>query len=77
MYGRRLYDEYRIPIGLIATYWGGTCVEAWSSPDALNNCGLKEKKQHQKIIVKRNIQKIEFDGIVDDVISHPRNSLKT
>ena len=41
MYGRRLYDLYKIPIGLVATYWGGTCAEAWSSPDSLAKCGLQ------------------------------------
>ena len=40
MFGRRLFDLYKIPIGLIATDWGGTCVEAWSSPEALQKCGL-------------------------------------
>ena len=40
IYGRRLFDLYKIPIGLIATDWGGTCVEAWSSPEALKKCGL-------------------------------------
>lgn len=78
MYGRRLYDEYRVPIGLIATYWGGTCVEAWSSPDALSKCGLNaEKYKNQKLIVKRNLQKVEFDGFIDDVNYHSRDSFKT
>jgi len=31
------------PIGLIESDWGGTPVEAWSSPDALNMCN---KTQH-------------------------------
>ena len=28
------------PQGMIASNWGGTPVEAWSSPDALKKCGL-------------------------------------
>ena len=50
MYGRRLFDLYKIPIGLIATDWGGTCVEAWSSPDALAKCGLSPPSFSKKII---------------------------
>ena len=44
MYSRRLYDLYKTPIGLVATDWGGTCAEAWSSPDALAKCGLQPKR---------------------------------
>ena len=39
-YGKNLYDQLKRPIGLIATDWGGTPVEAWSSPDALHKCNI-------------------------------------
>lgn len=38
MYGRRLYDQYGIPIGLISSNYGGTRVEAWSSSQAISRC---------------------------------------
>ncbi|XP_013395194.1 sialate O-acetylesterase [Lingula anatina] len=38
LYGRMLYDRLKYPVGLIDTTWGGTPVEAWSSPDALRQC---------------------------------------
>ncbi|CAI8011165.1 Sialate O-acetylesterase [Geodia barretti] len=38
-YGRNIYDVVQYPIGLVDTDWGGTPVEAWSSPDALAKCG--------------------------------------
>ena len=31
-------DENHV-FGLISSAWGGTFIEAWSSPDALNACG--------------------------------------
>ncbi len=40
LYGRHIYETLGYPIGLIATDWGGTPVEAWSSPDALKQCGI-------------------------------------
>ncbi|XP_010891583.2 sialate O-acetylesterase isoform X2 [Esox lucius] len=40
MFGRLLYKTLRYPIGLVESCWGGTPVEAWSSPRALRNCGL-------------------------------------
>ncbi|PVD28307.1 hypothetical protein C0Q70_10894 [Pomacea canaliculata] len=43
LFGKLLYEELQYPIGLIDTTWGGTPVEAWSSPDALATCGLTQK----------------------------------
>ncbi|KAK7474786.1 hypothetical protein BaRGS_00033967 [Batillaria attramentaria] len=45
LFGRRLYEELGYPIGLVDTTWGGTPVEAWSSPDALAKCGLKANQE--------------------------------
>ncbi|HEY3332663.1 MAG TPA: sialate O-acetylesterase [Capsulimonadaceae bacterium] len=35
-FARDLYNELKIPIGLIDTDWGGTTCEAWTSSDALS-----------------------------------------
>ena len=40
MFGRKLYDKFKVPIGLISSNYGGTPVEAWSSPDALRKCNI-------------------------------------
>ncbi|NXI51897.1 SIAE acetylesterase, partial [Chloroceryle aenea] len=40
--GRSLYEARRYPIGLMEAAWGGTPIEAWSSPRALRACGLLE-----------------------------------
>jgi len=37
-FGKDLYDVIKVPIGLISDNWGGTPVQAWSSPDALTKC---------------------------------------
>jgi len=39
-FGRETYKALggKVPIGLVASNWGGTPVEAWSSPDALAKC---------------------------------------
>ncbi|MDR3020689.1 MAG: 9-O-acetylesterase, partial [Treponema sp.] len=34
-FARKMYEKYRIPIGLVNTAWGGTPVEAWMSRGAL------------------------------------------
>ncbi|NXL39152.1 SIAE acetylesterase, partial [Glaucidium brasilianum] len=38
--GRYLYEALRYPLGLVEAAWGGTPIEAWSSPRALQACGL-------------------------------------
>ncbi|XP_046891749.1 sialate O-acetylesterase [Hypomesus transpacificus] len=40
LFGRYLYKTLRYPVGLVESCWGGTPVEAWSSPRALHQCGL-------------------------------------
>ncbi|XP_068274320.1 sialate O-acetylesterase isoform X2 [Nyctibius grandis] len=40
--GRYLYEVLRYPVGLVEAAWGGTPIEAWSSPRALRACGLPE-----------------------------------
>ena len=43
LYGRFLYEQLDIPIGLIAPVWGGTPIEPWSSQAALKKCGILTK----------------------------------
>jgi len=36
-FAKQLYAELKIPIGIINTSWGGTCVETWTSREAFEN----------------------------------------
>ncbi len=36
LFARRVHDETGVPMGLIASDWGGTPVEAWSNQEALD-----------------------------------------
>jgi sialate O-acetylesterase len=38
-FGRELYQQLNIPIGLIHSSWGGTIAEAWTSPEGLEPLG--------------------------------------
>ena len=38
-FGKKLFDELKIPIGLIHSSWGGTPVEAWTGSDYLKTIG--------------------------------------
>ncbi|XP_070577327.1 LOW QUALITY PROTEIN: sialate O-acetylesterase-like [Ptychodera flava] len=42
-YGRNIYDHFKYPIGLVVSCWGGTPIEAWSSPDSLRKCNITDE----------------------------------
>lgn len=44
MFGRRLYEMHKHPIGLISSSVGGTIIQAWSSPDVLKKCQKSENR---------------------------------
>jgi len=39
-FGKGLYDQYQVPIGLISSSWRGTYIQAWSSRAALTACNI-------------------------------------
>ena len=40
LFGRNLFDNLKVPIGLVESAWGGTVVESWCSEEALASCGV-------------------------------------
>ncbi|KAJ8400355.1 hypothetical protein AAFF_G00397380 [Aldrovandia affinis] len=46
LFGRNLYETLGYPVGLVESCWGGTPVEAWSSPRALQKCSLEEQEDN-------------------------------
>nr|XP_022291983.1 sialate O-acetylesterase-like [Crassostrea virginica] len=47
LYGKYLSQHFNYPIGLVETNWGGTRIEAWSSPDAVRRCAAFGRKRNQ------------------------------
>ena len=46
-FAQKIYAELKVPIGIINTSWGGTCVETWTSREALaNNNDFKNSVAH-------------------------------
>jgi sialate O-acetylesterase len=41
-FGKNLYDRYKVPIGLLSDNWGGTYIQTWMSPVALQKCTEKD-----------------------------------
>ncbi|XP_053397524.1 sialate O-acetylesterase-like isoform X2 [Mercenaria mercenaria] len=44
LYAMNIAPHINRPIGLVQTAYGGTMIEAWSSPDAIATCGLHDRK---------------------------------
>ena len=38
-FGKKLYDDLHVPVGLIESAWGGTPSESWTSSESLENAG--------------------------------------
>jgi len=37
-FGKNIHTSTNVPIGLVTSSWGGTIVQAWSSPNAMSQC---------------------------------------
>jgi len=48
LYAKYIYLKRGVPMGLVETSWGGTNIEAWSSPDSLHTCKLPSSNEQQK-----------------------------
>ncbi|MCB0569356.1 MAG: beta galactosidase jelly roll domain-containing protein [Phaeodactylibacter sp.] len=57
-FGRALWEQYEVPIGLIDDAWGGTVVETWMSPGAFAEDSLL-------VEVARSLPAINLQGMLD------------
>ncbi|MBN1416988.1 MAG: beta galactosidase jelly roll domain-containing protein [Bacteroidales bacterium] len=66
-FGRNLYENLNVPIGLIGTNWGGTLIESWTSDDALYNVPERKNRvdelQNVDILKLEKEQKLKLDNI--------------
>ncbi|HSD06869.1 sialate O-acetylesterase [Flavobacterium sp.] len=57
-FAKKLYAELKIPIGIINTSWGGTCVETWTSREAF------EKSDEFKDMIAK-VPSVDMDAIFE------------
>jgi len=81
-FGKKVHLETGIPIGLISSNWGGTCVETWTSAEAANTdpimakwlTGLASFDPAKMIAEQKEIStlyKVELDKVNNPSYSHP------
>ena len=57
-FAKKLYAELKIPIGIINTSWGGTCVETWTSRQAF------EKSDEFKAMIA-DVPQVDMDAVFE------------
>ncbi|MBD0822404.1 sialate O-acetylesterase [Aestuariibaculum marinum] len=75
-FAKQLYKKLKIPIGIINTSWGGTCVETWTSREAFQgspefknmisqmpNVNIDSLQEQQKKKVYRRIEQVQGNKI--------------
>ena len=58
-FAKKLYNKLKIPIGIIHSSWGGTCVETWTSREAF------ESSDEFKNMILR-VPKIDMDSLAEN-----------
>jgi sialate O-acetylesterase len=68
-FGRKLYKELKVPIGLIHSSWGGTPIEAWTSAGYLRSVGrydsTLDKMANSDGEIVRQINWIKSHPVID------------
>jgi sialate O-acetylesterase len=80
-FGKKLYDELHVPVGLIESAWGGTPAESWISATALEGAGefidqIKSLKgsaplQHDHQVLFPYTPAVLYNAMVNPVVNYP------
>jgi sialate O-acetylesterase len=65
-FGRKLFEQIRVPIGLIVSSWGGTPIEAWTSEKSLRKVGTCDS-----MLARLDTSRDKIIQQMDWIRSHP------
>lgn len=65
-FGRQLYQQLHVPIGLIHTSWGGTIAEAWTSAPALRGMQDFNKDLDRVDAVRHNLKDMQLKDSLNE-----------
>ncbi len=67
LFGRRLNEKLKIPIGLIGSSWGGTCIQAWTPAEVYDN---NSRLGYMASKIKNGWNPVE-PGVIYNAMIHP------
>ncbi len=65
-FARDLQPAIKVPVGIIHSSWGGTRVEAWTSPEALTSQGIEVAKPKDQ-----NTTSVLYNGMIAPLLPFP------
>ena len=79
-FGRNLYEKYRndemqVPIGLLASAYGGTPLQAWSTPNALQACPYAKDINDGAIQYPATFKSVTYNGMIHPLKNFSFNSI--
>ncbi len=73
LFGKELYEKYKVPIGLINSSWGGTDIEAWmngdlftSHPERKRMLSKMKTLDLKEVVEEYNTTAKSYDKMLDD-----------
>ncbi|KAM4828450.1 sialate O-acetylesterase isoform 2-T3 [Thomomys bottae] len=70
LFGRYLYETLQYPVGLVSSSWGGSTIEAWSSPRSLRNC-----EDYLKKPIPESVSGPSKHSVLWNAMIHPLRSM--
>ena len=69
-FGREIHKELGVPVGLIRSCWGGTCIEAWSPMASLDPYPLVMKYKAERNPKSQNYPANLYNGMINPLIPY-------
>lgn len=66
-FGKQLYNTLRVPIGLIHSSWGGSCIQAWMSSESLQlypEISQKHLQENSEVKQPHAVASMLYNGMV-------------
>ncbi len=68
-FGKQLYDVLKVPVGLIASSWGGTPAESWTPKSKLESLDLAEVKNTSTVSPHRR-PSVLYNGMISPLVGY-------
>ena len=68
-FGQKLQQDLNVPIGLIASEWGGTPAEAWTPKEKLQS--LPVHKDYRTKVLTQHSPSVLYNGMIEPLLKFP------